>query len=114
MHKFTFYTFRLLFCLLLAAAPSLLFAIPLEYNIKNFTPRNYKAGLQNWGATVGKDNKLYVANSEGLLVYNGNNWVCYPIASGRDIRAVQFINDTLYTAGDAHIAAISLPFLLKS
>lgn len=103
MHKFTFYTFRLLFCLLLVTAPSLLFAIPLEYNIKNFTPRNYKAGLQNWGATVGKDNKLYVANSEGLLVYNGNNWVCYPISSGRNIRAVQFINDTLYTAGDAHI-----------
>jgi hypothetical protein len=76
---------------------------PLEYNIKNFTPRNYQAGLQNWGATIGQDGKLYVANSEGLLVYNGNNWNCYPIASGKAIRAVQFINDTLYTAGDAHI-----------
>src|SRR5690606_6671004 len=41
--------------------------------IHNFNLNDYKAGIQNWGITYG-ENRVFVANNEGLLEFDGVKW----------------------------------------
>ncbi len=47
--------------------------IGLPY-IQNYTPSDYRAHFQNWAIAQDKDGLIYVANNDGLLVYDGVNW----------------------------------------
>ena len=42
--------------------------------IQNFTPENYNAHGQNWGAVQDSLGILYFANGEGVLSFDGINW----------------------------------------
>jgi len=41
---------------------------------KSFSAREYNAGPQNWSVVQDKDGIIYVANSEGILEYDGERW----------------------------------------
>ena len=49
-------------------------AIIGKYSIKNFTPAEYKAGIQNIDFAQNRDMTIFVANNLGVLSYNGNEW----------------------------------------
>jgi ligand-binding sensor domain-containing protein/DNA-binding CsgD family transcriptional regulator len=61
--------------------------------ITNFTKLDYKGGNQNWDIQQDKYGIMYFANNEGLLTYNGENWIIYPTPNKTVVRSVQIGND---------------------
>ncbi|WP_246277460.1 triple tyrosine motif-containing protein [Winogradskyella ursingii] len=62
-----------------------------------FTPQDYAAGDQNWAISQGDDNKIYIANNNGLLEYNGANWTLYKMPDQTIVRSVEVIEGKVYT-----------------
>ncbi|MDX2048517.1 MAG: triple tyrosine motif-containing protein, partial [Chitinophagaceae bacterium] len=58
--------------------------------MKSFTRSQYGGGAQNWAMAQDKNNRLYVANNEGLLVFDGTNWQVYPVPNKTILRSIGF------------------------
>ena len=73
-------------------------AFPGKYPIQNFTPADYKAGIQNIDFAQNRDMKLFIANNLGVLAYNGNEWEVHGLKTGKKERSLAFDenNDRLY------------------
>ena len=65
--------------------------------IQNYNPIDYNGENQNWAISQSSEKLIYVANSEGLLEYNGANWQLYPSPNESIMRSVQVVNDRIYT-----------------
>ncbi len=65
--------------------------------IENYAPEIYGAENQNWCISQSKDNYIYVANSSGLLEFNGSNWKLFPTPNNTSLRSVNVIGDRIYT-----------------
>ncbi|WP_147676959.1 triple tyrosine motif-containing protein [Algibacter pacificus] len=65
--------------------------------IVKFTTDHYSAGNQNWMISQDENQNIYVANNDGLLVYNGAEWQTYPSPNKSIIRAVNVIGNKIYT-----------------
>ena len=61
-----------------------------KYPIKNFTPDEYKAGIQNIDFAQNRDMNLFVANNLGVLSFNGNEWEVYAYNTGKKQRSLAF------------------------
>ena len=57
--------------------------------IIHFTKQDYRAQNQNWDIAQGKDRQLFVANSGGLLRFDGARWNLHSVPSGQAVRAVE-------------------------
>lgn len=64
---------------------------------ENYAVSEYNAGNQNWGITKGEDGKVYVANNNGLLVYDGIIWQLHQLPNKTTIRSVLAHKDKIYT-----------------
>lgn len=64
-----------------------------------FTKLQYGAGIQNWAITQDLNGRIYVANNEGLLIYNGTNWQLYPLPNKTILRSIAFDSDGKLYAG---------------
>ncbi len=64
-----------------------------QTEVTNFTKNIYGGGTQNWAITQDKNKRIYVANNEGVLVYNGTNWALYPVPNKTIVRAINFGSD---------------------
>jgi|SaaInlStandDraft_1057018.scaffolds.fasta_scaffold00082_11 DNA-binding CsgD family transcriptional regulator/ligand-binding sensor domain-containing protein len=60
--------------------------IPLK---SHFDPKDYEGSIQNWGFDQDTNGMLYSANNEGLLKFDGNEWVKYKVPLATKIRAVK-------------------------
>lgn len=69
-------------------------AINGKYSIQNFTPADYKAGIQNIDFAQNRDMTLFVANNLGVLSYNGNHWNLHALKSGKKERSLAFDENT--------------------
>ncbi|MFC5407881.1 triple tyrosine motif-containing protein [Larkinella bovis] len=56
--------------------------------LTNYTSAVYNAHNQNWAVSQSSDQLLYVANSDGLLEYDGANWKVYPLPDHQIVRSV--------------------------
>lgn len=65
--------------------------------ILKYASNSYGAGNQNWMITQDSNQFVYFANNEGLLEFNGANWMLYPSPNETIIRSAKFINDRIYT-----------------
>ncbi|MEO1011895.1 MAG: triple tyrosine motif-containing protein, partial [Bacteroidota bacterium] len=65
--------------------------------IQNFTPLDYSGENQNWAIAQGADKRIFAANGEGLLEYNGANWRLYPSPNETIMRSVAVVEDRIYT-----------------
>ena len=65
--------------------------------IQNYFPEIYGAENQNWSISQSEDNYIYVANSSGLLEFNGSNWKLFPTPNNTILRSVNVIGDRIYT-----------------
>ncbi|WP_339714382.1 Two component regulator three Y domain-containing protein [uncultured Kriegella sp.] len=68
--------------------------LPPIYNHKIF---EYNAASQNWGVTVNQNGELFVANSQGLLYYNGEEWILNRLPNNTIVRSVVSIGNKIYT-----------------
>lgn len=80
----------LLFCLILVIWPCWLYGYFAKYPIQNFTPTEYKAGIQNIDFAQNRDMTLYVANNLGVLSFNGIDWKTHDFRTGKKKRSLAF------------------------
>ncbi len=65
--------------------------------IQNYAPSDYRAENQNWAISQSKEKLIYVANSKGLLEYNGAKWTLFPSPNETIVRSVKVVDDRIYT-----------------
>ncbi len=59
-----------------------------ELRVKNYGKESYGASSQNWSVTQDRNGYIFIANSFGLLEFDGATWSLYPSSDGNIIRAV--------------------------
>jgi DNA-binding CsgD family transcriptional regulator len=75
-----------------------------QTNPLNFTRIEYGAGSQNWTFEQDADGRIYVANNEGLLTFNGAKWEVFPMPNQTIVRFIAFGSDgRLYAGGQDEI-----------
>ena len=65
--------------------------------IEVYTPKTYDAENQNWAISQSDDKFIYIANSKGLLEFNGAEWNLYPDPNESIMRSVNVIDNLIYT-----------------
>ncbi len=68
------------------------FSEPLPL-IKNYSPSDYGALTQNWGVTEDKDGRIYFANNNGVLIYDGLNWKLISLPNFKSARSISTDNN---------------------
>jgi DNA-binding CsgD family transcriptional regulator len=56
--------------------------------IRNFKKTDFKAGSQTWEIDQDSSGRMYFANNEGLLTYDGSYWKLYPLPNKTIMRSV--------------------------
>ncbi|TAE47553.1 MAG: hypothetical protein EAZ89_17590 [Bacteroidetes bacterium] len=86
---------RIILLLLSALSTGLLCrAFPGKYPVHNFTPSDYKAGIQNIDFAQNRDMTLFAANNLGILSYNGRSWEQHASQTGKKQRSLAFDEQT--------------------
>ncbi|MCO5936533.1 transcriptional regulator [Mucilaginibacter sp. RB4R14] len=70
----------------------------------NYEKRQYNAGTQNWKIRQDAQGRMYLANNEGVLVFDGSYWQLYPLPNKTIVRSLEFGADKkLYVGGQDEI-----------
>lgn len=64
--------------------------------IENYSKEVYQGSNQNWGVALDSNHFLYVANNNGLVVYDGMQWKMYYMPNRTIVRSVAVKNDIIY------------------
>ena len=64
--------------------------------IKSFLPNDYLADNQNWSISQDELGIVYIANSAGLLMYDGASWKLYNTPNASAMRSVKVIDNRIY------------------
>ncbi|NNK70744.1 MAG: LuxR family transcriptional regulator [Flavobacteriaceae bacterium] len=67
--------------------------------IQNYAPSDYNAENQNWSISQAENKHMYIANSKGLLEFNGASWAQYALPNESIVRSVNALEDKVYTGG---------------
>ncbi|MCA5003541.1 triple tyrosine motif-containing protein [Sphingobacterium bovistauri] len=69
-------------------------------SVQQYKKITYKAGNQNWSIAFSTTGILYVANTEGLLSYDGTYWSLNQLPNRSTVRSVKISKDNrIYTGG---------------
>lgn len=98
--RFFFAKILLILIVVVISSSSSFSQIPIgQSEVKSFTRNQYEAGTQNWAMLQDKYKRLYVANNEGLLVFNGTKWQVFPMPNKTILRSIRFGADGKIYAG---------------
>lgn len=77
--------------------------------VQQVTKQTYRAGTQNWGFAQDAFGNVFIANNDGLLVYNGKTWTTYPLPNRTIARSLAYHAETgrLYIGGQDAIGYFS-------
>lgn len=69
--------------------------------VRNFNNIEYNSGTQNWGISHGSDGRVLFANNNGMLTFDSDKWLTYPLPNYTAIHAVLFDYDrhVIFTGG---------------
>lgn len=68
--------------------------------ITNYEPTDYDFNNQNFDVEIGDDGHIYFANADGILVYNGKDWIRLPLPNQAAPYYVSKSNDgTIFIGG---------------
>jgi DNA-binding CsgD family transcriptional regulator len=74
----------------------------------NYEKRQYNAGTQNWKIRQDAQKRIYFANNEGVLVFDGATWQLFPLPNRTIVRSLEFGSDKkLYVGGQDEIGYFS-------
>jgi serine phosphatase RsbU (regulator of sigma subunit) len=80
-----------------------------NYYITNFTPSNYGASDQNWSVVQDSLGRVYVANLNGVMMYDGKFWKITNIEDDKEATSLAKAGDgTIYYGGGGVFGFISL------
>jgi len=75
--------------------------IPL---VINYSKNDYRAGTQTWDIDQDSTGRMYFANNEGLVVFDGNYWKVYPLPNKTIVRSLAIgKNGVIYTGGQGEL-----------
>ncbi|MEO8403519.1 MAG: triple tyrosine motif-containing protein [Chitinophagaceae bacterium] len=101
---------RLLLAFVLLALPRALFSqsyIGLR-EVINYEKQQYNAGAQSWEIEQDAEGRVYFANNEGLLSFDGIYWKLYPLPNKSIVRSLEFGSDNrIYVGGQDEIGYFS-------
>lgn len=60
--------------------------------ITNYPPEEYNADIQNWAAVQDKRGLLYVANTSGVLEFDGRDWRLIPVGGNLAARSLAAVD----------------------
>jgi len=95
--------FWLLVAMLLFPITKALYALD-NFNlpqINTFYKHQYQASNRNWSISHGNDGYIYIGNDDGLLSYDGVNWIVHELPSRSKVRSVCVAKDGLIYTGSA-------------
>lgn len=79
-----------------------------KQEIINYTKQQYNAGAQNWAIRQDAEGRMYFANNEGVLVFDGTYWHLHPLPNKTIVRSIEFGNDKrLYVGAQDEIGYFS-------
>lgn len=79
-----------------------------QKEVINFSKQTYKAGSQNWDIRQDSSGRIYIANNEGVLTFDGTYWKLYPLPNKTIVRSIEFGKDhRLYVGGQDEIGYFS-------
>ncbi len=61
-----------------------------ETIFRNFPSLQYKGGTQNWDIKQLPDGRMAIGNNMGLLIYDGAQWMLFPIQNYSTVRALYY------------------------
>lgn len=67
--------------------------------IINFDNTTFQGGMQTWDIRQDEFGRMYFANNEGLLVYDGSYWKLYPQPNKTILRSVALDKKRIYAGG---------------
>ncbi len=67
-----------------------------DYFISNFYRSDYDASFSNFGVLQASNGLIYVANFDGVLEYDGQEWRRYPIANNSVVLSIADHKGTIY------------------
>jgi len=71
-----------------------------QTEIINFKKYQYNGGTQNWNIKEDSLGRIYIANNEGLLTFDGNYWKLFSLPNKTIVRSLEFgIDNQLYAGG---------------
>lgn len=86
-----------LFCLIIGVSQTIGALSPYQVVISNYTDKDYNAKFQNWDITQEDCGFIHIANSSGLLRFDGYFWELYPMPGNSVVRSCFFNNNRIYT-----------------
>lgn len=87
---------------------SLVFSQEGNKYLHNFTPFDYNASDQNWSSVQDKNGFIYVANLNGVLVYNGKHWKTVRLPEEVNVFSLDIDNkNTVYVGGESEFGYIN-------
>jgi ligand-binding sensor domain-containing protein/DNA-binding CsgD family transcriptional regulator len=97
------------FTLILAAL--LTWSIPISAQntigiprIINYSKETYRAGTQVWDITQDRSGRMYFANDEGLLTFDGHFWKLHPLPNKTNMRSIAIADDgRIYAGGQGEL-----------
>jgi signal transduction histidine kinase/ligand-binding sensor domain-containing protein len=68
--------------------------------IRNYSPKEYSADVQNWTIAQDKRGIMYFGNNLGLLEYDGVSWKLFKLPNGSTVRSIAITNNgRIYVGG---------------
>jgi ligand-binding sensor domain-containing protein len=71
--------------------------------IINFNSKDFKGGSQTWDIRQDKWGRMYFANNEGLLTYDGSYWKIYPQPEKSILRSIAIQDEKIFAGGQDEI-----------
>jgi ligand-binding sensor domain-containing protein len=72
-----------------------------SYYINNYSPSAYAAGDQNWGIIQDSLGRLFVANVDAVMMYDGKYWQTILIKEGKTVSSIsKTSNNTILVGGE--------------
>lgn len=78
---------RLIFFLALIGTTVFVYGVGFA-PVRNFSRQTYGGGAQNWAVTQDASGKVYFANRNGMLRFDGNKWSLFHLPNYTTVRAV--------------------------
>jgi ligand-binding sensor domain-containing protein/DNA-binding CsgD family transcriptional regulator len=75
--------------------------------IINYSKDDYHGGSQTWGIAQDSSGKMYFANNEGLISFDGNYWKIYPLPNKTIVRSLSIDANRIYVGGQDEIGYFS-------
>jgi len=78
-----------------------------QREITNYEKKKYNAGTQNWQIQQDKQGRMYFANNEGVLSFDGNYWELYPLPNKTIVWSIEMANNQLFVGGQDEMGYLS-------